>query len=45
VINAKTKESLVYDKHKNNGATVITEIVKGKKNKIKLCDVIPDLEI
>ncbi len=45
VEHSKTKESLVYDEHKNNGATVITEIVNGKKNKTNLCDVIPDLEI
>lgn len=45
VVNRKTEESLVYDEHKNNGATIITDIVNEQKFKIKLCDVVPDLEI
>lgn len=45
VVNRKTGDSLLYDKRKNDGITVIKDIVNGNKFEIRLCDVIPDLEI
>lgn len=45
VINKKEKVSLNYDAGKNEGVTLITDRLKGKKVEKVLTDIFPDLEI
>src|SRR3712207_562347 len=45
VSNRKEKVSLTYDAGKKEGATLVTERVKGKQVEHTLTDYLPDLEI
>ena len=45
VKNAKANASLLYDESKNDGATIVNDVVNGKKVKEKLVDIRPKLEI
>ena len=45
VINKSEKASLLYDAGKQEGATIVTDQVKGKEVKKSLADYLPDYEI
>lgn len=45
VTNTKSDVSLMYDREKNAGATLVTDQVKGEAVKLELVDYLPDFEI
>ena len=45
IVNKKEKVNLSYDLNKNEGATIINDLVKGKFIKKELVDFLPDFEI